>query len=182
LQGVIQKYLAKDRNLRYQSAAEIRSGLEKVKRRREHPLLSRWGLLATVAVVVVALIVGGLFWRSRRVAPLGEKDTIVLSDFSNTTGDSVFDDTLKQGLSVQLEQSPFLDLISERKVSDTLKLMGSPAGAHLTPETAREVCLRTASTAMVTGSIARLGSQYVIGLKGVNCNTGEVLPKRNMQS
>ena len=113
---------------------------------------------------------------------LTEKDTIVLADFDNKTGDAVFDDTLKQGLSVQLEQSPFLDLISDRKVNETLKLMGRPAGDRLTPEVTREVCQRTGSKAMLTGSIAGLGSQYVIGLKAVNCNTGDVLAEAQEQA
>ena len=113
---------------------------------------------------------------------LTDKDTIVLADFDNKTGDSVFDDTLKQGLSVQLEQSPFLDLVSERKVNETLKLMGRPAGDRLTPEVTREVCQRTGSKAMLTGSIAGLGSQYVIGLKAVNCNTGDVLAEAQEQA
>ena len=110
------------------------------------------------------------------------KDTIVLSDFDNKTGDPLFDDTLKQGLSVQLEQSPFLDLVSERKVNQTLKLMGRPAGARLTPEVTHEVCQRTGSKAMLTGSITGLGRQYVIGLKAVNCNTGDVLAEAQEQA
>ena len=113
---------------------------------------------------------------------LTDKDTIVLSDFNNTTGDSVFDDTLKQGLAVQLEQSPFLNLVSDRKVNETLKLMGRPAGDRLTPEVTREVCQRTGSKAMLTGSIAGLGSQYVIGLKAVNCDTGDVLAEAQEQA
>ncbi len=174
LQDVIQKCLEKDRNLRYQSAAEVRAGLEKVQRRLGRPLLSRWKLLATAAVVIV-LLAGGLYWRSHRAIRLTDKDTIVLADFDNKTGEAVFDDTLKQGLAVQLEQSPFLDLVSERKVNATLKLMGRPAGDRVTPDVSREVCQRTGSKAMVIGSIAGLGSQYVIGLKAVNCGTGDVL-------
>jgi hypothetical protein len=115
-------------------------------------------------------------------ATLTEKDTIVLADFDNKTGDALFDDTLKQGLSVQLEQSPFLELVSGNKVNQTLKLMGRPAEDRLTPEVAREVCQRTASKAMVTGSIAGLGSQYVIGLKTVNCGTGDVLAEAQEQA
>ena len=113
---------------------------------------------------------------------LTDKDTIVLADFTNTTGDSVFDDTLKQVLSVQLEQSPFLNLVSERKVNETLKLMRRPAGDRLTPEVTREVCQRTSSKAMLVGSIAGLGSQYVSGLKAVNCNTGDVLAEAQEQA
>ena len=127
-----------------------------------------------VAAIVVALAAGG-WWYLRRPQKLTDKDVIVLSDFKNTTGDAVFDDTLRQGLSVQLEQSPFLDLLSEQKVNETLKRMGRPAGDRLTPEVTREVCQRSGSKAMLTGTIAGLGSQYVIGLKAVNCSNGDVL-------
>jgi eukaryotic-like serine/threonine-protein kinase len=127
-------------------------------------------------VLLVAAAGGGLYWRYTHKAPvLTEKDTIVLADFDNKTGDPVFDDTLKQGLAIQLEQSPFLELVSQGKVSQTLKLMDRPADAALTPEIAREVCQRTGSRAMLTGAIAALGSQYVIGLRAVDCNTGDVL-------
>ena len=133
----------------------------------------------TLLLVATALIVGAIslfwFWLRHQTKPLTDKDTIVLSDFDNKTGDAVFDNTLKQGLSVQLEQSPFLALISESRVNETLKLMGRPAGEWLTPDVTREICERTGSKAMLIGSIAELGSQYVIGLKAVNCNTGEVL-------
>ena len=176
LQEVVQRCTEKDRNLRYQNAAAVRSALEKVKRRGKPLVVRHWRLLAAAVVVVVALIAGGLYWRSRQAAVvLTEKDTIVLGDFVNTTGDAVFDDTLKQGLSVQLEQSPFLAQIPEKKVNDTLKLMGHVPGDRLTPEVTREVCQRTGSKAMLLGSIAGLGSQYVIGLKAVNCNTGDIL-------
>ncbi len=143
-----------------------------------------WKLLVPAAVILVAAAIWGtLYFRSRQaMTHLTEKDTIVLSDFVNKTGDALFDDTLKQGLSVQLEQSPFLDLVSDRKVNVTLKLMGRPAGDRLTPEVSREVCQRTGSTTMVTGSIAGLGSQYVIGLKAVNCNTGDVLAEAQEQA
>ena len=142
-----------------------------------------WKIVApSVVLLLVVLIAVGFFYRWRQTRVLTNKDTIVLSDFDNKTGDSVFDDTLKQGLSVQLEQSPFLDLVSERKVNETLKLMGRPAGDRLTPEVTREVCQRTGSKAMLTGSIAGLGSQYVIGLKAVNCNTGDVLAEAQEQA
>jgi tetratricopeptide (TPR) repeat protein len=113
---------------------------------------------------------------------LTDKDTLVLTDFTNTTGDALFDDTLKQGLSVQLRQSPFLELISDRRVNDTLKLMGRAAGDRLTPELAREVCVRTGSKAILAGSISGLGNQYVIGLKAVNCDTGDVLAEAQEQA
>jgi eukaryotic-like serine/threonine-protein kinase len=145
----------------------------------------RWKVIVPAAATVLAFLVAGYFYLHR--APHGtpiltDKDTIVLADFTNTTGDVVFDDTLKQGLSVQLEQSPFLDLVSERKVNETLKLMGHPASDRLTPEVTREVCQRTASKAVLTGSIARLGSQYVIGLKAVACNTGDMLAEAQEQA
>jgi tetratricopeptide (TPR) repeat protein len=129
----------------------------------------------------LVLVSGGFFY-FHRPPKLTDKDIIVLSDFDNKTGESVFDDTLKQGLSVQLEQSPFLDLLSENRVSQTLKLMGRPSGDRLTPEVIREVCLRTGSKAMLTGSIAGLGSQYVIGLRAVNCNTGDMLAEAQEQA
>jgi DNA-binding winged helix-turn-helix (wHTH) protein/tetratricopeptide (TPR) repeat protein len=144
----------------------------------------QWKVLVPAAMMLVAAAIGGTLWfRSRQAtARLTDKDTIVLSDFDNKTGDGVFDDTLKQGLSVQLEQSPFLALLSESKVNEALRLMGRPAGDRLTPEVTRDVCLRTGSKAMLTGSITGLGSQYVIGLKAVNCNTGDVLAEAQEQA
>jgi DNA-binding winged helix-turn-helix (wHTH) protein/tetratricopeptide (TPR) repeat protein len=151
---------------------------------RDHRYSRRWKILVPAALVLIAAAIGGtLYFHSRQsMARLTNKDTIVLSDFDNKTGDSVFDDTLKQGLSVQLEQSPFLALVSDRKVNETLKLMGRPAGDRLTPQVTREVCERTGSTTMLTGSIAGLGSQYVIGLKAVNCHTGDVLAEAQEQA
>ncbi len=150
---------------------------------RERRQSGNWKVLLSAAVIVAVVIGGTFYLNSRRVTiRLTDKDTIVLSDFNNKTGDSVFDDTLKQGLSVQLEQSPFLALVSEQKVNATLKLMGRAASDRLTPEVTREVCQRTGSTTMVTGSIAALGSQYVIGLKAVNCNTGDELAESQEQA
>jgi eukaryotic-like serine/threonine-protein kinase len=125
-------------------------------------------------MTIVALGAATYFYL-KRPPKLTEKDAIVLADFTNRTGDPVFDDTLKQGLSIQLEQSPFLDIISDRKVNETLKLMGRSAGDRVTAEVTREVCQRTGSKAMLSGSIAGLGKQYVIGLKAVNCDTEDVL-------
>ena len=139
-----------------------------------------WGI---AAVALIAVFAAGSYYRSHRSNRLTDKDSIVLADFDNKTGDNVFDDTLKQGLSVQLEQSPFFDLVSENKVNETLKLMGRPTGERLTPtEVTREVCQRTGSKAMLSGSIAGLGSQYVIGLKAVNCSTGDVLAEVQEQA
>ncbi|MEO7142844.1 MAG: hypothetical protein ABI165_05005, partial [Bryobacteraceae bacterium] len=113
---------------------------------------------------------------------LTDKDTIVLADFTNTTGDSVFDGTLRQGLAVQLGQSPFLSLVSDQRVQRTLRLMGQPADARLTPELAKEICERTGSAAVLEGSVASLGSQYVLGLRARNCRTGDVLDEEQMQA
>ena len=127
---------------------------------REPHLRKGWKVLVPAALILVAVAIGGtLYFRMRQpTTRLTDKDTIVLSDFDNKTGDAVFDDTLRQGLSVQLEQSPFLSLLSQDKVNATLKLMGRPADDRLTPEVTREVCQRTGSTTMLTGSIAGLGS------------------------
>ena len=144
--------------------------------------LTKLWKIAIPVLLAAVLVAGGLYYRSHQANPLTDKDSIVLADFTNTTGDSVFDDTLKQGLSVQLEQSPFLNLVSDSTVNETLKLMGRPAGDRLTPEITREVCQRTNSKAMLTGSIAPLGSQYVIGLKAVNCETGEALADAQEQA
>ena len=184
--------------MRYQSASDVHTDLKRLKRDTDSgrppaasgaaqvPLAGRkpWKVLVPAALMLVAAAIGGtLYFRSRQaMVRLTDKDTIVLSDFDNKTGDSVFDDTLKQGLSVQFEQSPFLALVSDRKVNETLKLMGRPAGDRLTPEVAHEVCLRTDSKAMLAGSIAGLGSQYVIGLKAVNCDTGDVLAEAQEQA
>jgi eukaryotic-like serine/threonine-protein kinase len=132
-----------------------------------------------VAATLIVVVLGGAiwWWRSSRKAPpmLTDKDTVVLADFDNTTGDQVFEGTLRQGLAVQLEQSPFLSLISDETVKQTLQLMSQPPDARLTPDIARQLCLRTGSAAMLEGSIANLGNQYVLGLKAVNCRTGDSL-------
>ncbi len=128
-----------------------------------------------VAVPVLALIGILLYWHSQKAGALMEKDTVVLGDFVNSSGDPVFDDTLKQGLRIQLEQSPFLNLVSDQKVNVTLSLMGRSAGDRLTPEVTRDICQRVGGKAMLIGSIAQLGSQYVVGVKAVNCNSGDVL-------
>jgi tetratricopeptide (TPR) repeat protein/class 3 adenylate cyclase len=132
-------------------------------------------LLPVASTVVIAGALAAWFVFGTKAHALGEADTIVLADFDNKTGDEVFDDTLRQGLSVQLGQSPFLSMISDNKISQTLRLMSRPAGDRLTPDVTKEVCQRTGSRAMLTGSIANLGSQYVIGLKATNCQTGDIL-------
>jgi tetratricopeptide (TPR) repeat protein len=135
-------------------------------------------------VILIAAAIGGAFYlRSRSTKPataLTEKDTIVLADFANSTGDAVFDDTLKTALSVALNQSPFLNVLPENKVAATLKLMSRPASTRLTPEVSRELCQRAGSKAYIAGSIASLGSQYVLGLKAVNCQSGDPLAEKQV--
>lgn len=139
-----------------------------------------WIWIVAVLVILLAAAALRLWWRSPPV--LSETDTLVLADFANSTGDPVFDETLRQGLAVQLEQSPFLSLISDDRIQQTLRLMGRPADARLTPEIAREVCERTGSAAVLQGSIASLGKQYILGLRATNCRTGEVLDDEQVQT
>jgi serine/threonine protein kinase/Flp pilus assembly protein TadD len=188
LEEVINKALEKDRKLRYQSAVDVRIDLQRLKRDTESAKVPagtsavsvggeqrgiRWEVIVPAVAVVVALAAGGYFFFQR--TPLTDKDTIVLADFMNSTGDTVFDGTLRQGLSSQLEQSPFLSLISDQRTRQTLQLMGKSADTKLTPEIARELCERTASNAYMSGTISSLGSQYVIGVNVINCQTGDTL-------
>jgi eukaryotic-like serine/threonine-protein kinase len=201
LERIVNRALEKDRNLRYQHASDMRAELERLKRDTETgrvlaassgPLptvlesgtqarkKNLWNPVAPSVAVVIALIAGGLFYHSHQAKPLTDKDTIVLADFANSTGDAVFDDTLKTALSVSLNQSPFLNVLSENKVAATLKLMSRPAYTKLTPEVARELCQRADSKAYLAGSIASLGSQYVLGLKAVNCQSGDPLAEQQV--
>ena len=232
MEEIINKALEKDRELRYQVAAEMRADLKRLKRETESsrtgipaavdassqqsgtPAASsgawtgkqrtsgssqqalaigqskspRWKILVPAAVTVVALIAGGLYWRSRsagpaaNATPLSEKDTVVLTDFSNSTGDPVFDGTLKQALAVDLEQSPFLNILSDRRVGETLKLMGRTSNEHVSADVARELCIRTGSKAILAGSVSSLGSQYVVGLEAVACSTGDTLAKEQAEA
>lgn len=189
LERIIGKSLEKDRNLRYQSASELRTDLRRLRRDSESGRAAAAGAaeekptrrsirpmrVACTAILVLILTVGGWLFFSRKASALTDKDTIVLADFVNATGDSVFDGTLRQGLSSQLEQSPFLNLLSDTRIAQTLALMSQPKDARVEPQLAREVCQRTASTATIEGSISSLGSQYVVGLRAVNCGNGDVL-------
>ena len=240
LEDIINRALEKDREMRYQSAAEMRSELMRLKRDTSTgrapaassaatpvvrdsgpqstpaaapvsgsspaaaPAASSGSVPAAVpavatgsklwkiipaAVVVLALVVGGVYWRSRSTASapaaaaaLNAKDTVVLADFDNKTGDAVFDDALKQALAVQLGQSPFMNILSDRRVNETLGLMGKQAGTRISAEIARELCTRTGSKAIVLGSISNLGGQYVVGLDAVGCSSGDLLAKEQEQA
>jgi tetratricopeptide (TPR) repeat protein len=229
MEDIIGRALEKDRELRYQSARDMRAELQRLKRDTdsgrvglaslgtvgvaqevassavaaptaasasgpavaaystpsarkvaEVPVVGRKFrkiLVPAVAMLLAALIVGALYLRSHRVKPLTDKDTIVLADFVNTTGDAVFDESLKRALSVSLEQSPFLSLVSDQQVQQILRLMGKPSNAALSQDVAREVCQRNQSKAMLTGAISAVGSQYEVTLEAVNCVNGDALAR-----
>jgi tetratricopeptide (TPR) repeat protein len=198
LEEIINKALEKDRKLRYQRGAEIRTDLQRLKRDSESSraiasaaqvdskpakFTRLWlGVVSGATIVLIGLAVGSWLFYSRKANALTDKDTIVLADFTNTTGDPVFDGTLRQGMAVQLEQSPFLRLVSEERIQQTLRLMGQPTDVRLTPEVAREICERTGSAAVLDGMIASLGSQYVLGLRATNCHTGSILAEEQVQA
>jgi tetratricopeptide (TPR) repeat protein/predicted Ser/Thr protein kinase len=199
LEQIISKALEKNRKLRYQNAADLRADLQRLKRDSDSGHSAdvtigasvkaatkstgiRRAMMSFVAILIVILAVGGWLFFSRKAPALTDKDAIVLADFTNSTGDPVFDGTLRRGLAVQLEQSPFLSLVPEDRVQQALRMMSQPPDAHLTSQLAREVCQRTAGAAVLEGSIAALGNQYVLGLRAENCRTGKVLDDELVQA
>jgi eukaryotic-like serine/threonine-protein kinase len=194
LEEIITKCLEKDRTQRYSSAAAVRSDLQQLKREVEsgnitrsdfvpqpRPSRSRWKELAAgSALLVVLLILIAWYYAARPAHALNRMDTIVLADFNNKTGDPIFDDTLRQGLAAQLQQSPFLSLVSDQRIQQTLRLMGKPPDAKLSPAIIGDLCQRAGSKAYLSGSISNLGNQFVIGVNAVNCQTGDYLAQEQV--
>src|SRR5450432_2085490 len=204
LEEIINKCLEKDRNNRYPAAAAVRSELQQLKRETESGQITqnsfpaiaavpafapalrsshRFGwkkIAAASALLVVLLAVAGFFYNTRHARALGQADTLILADFTNKTGDAIFDDTLRQGLAAQLQQSPFLSLVSEQRIQQTLRLTGRPPESKLTPAIVGDICQRVGSKVYVSGSISNMGSQYVIGVNAVNCQTGDYLAREQV--
>ena len=196
VEAIISRALEKNPEQRYQSASELRGDLQRLKRKMDSEravaadgggvelgstgqpsaaIPTRAWRYIVAALLCAILLASGVYHRWRRGQPLTEKDTIVLADFANSTSDPIFDDTLKTALTVSLRQSPFLNVLSDSQVAKTLKLMTLPASSKLTPEVARNLCLRAQSKAYIGGAIGSLGSAYVLALKAVNCQSGDTL-------
>jgi tetratricopeptide (TPR) repeat protein len=175
LERIVSRCLEEDPEHRWQSAAELERELGKVT-----ATSSPWKIVSAAAVILA--IFAAAYVYLHRPPKLTAKDTVVLADFENKTGDPVFDQTLRQGLAVQLEQSPFLRLVSDQQIQQGLRFMNRPPETGLTPEVSREICERTGGSAVLEGSIAGLGSQYVLWLRARNCRTGEVLAEEQAQT
>ena len=176
LEKIASRCLEEDPGRRWQSVAELQRELAGITATRTH------GIRVFVAAAAMLALFAAAYVYFQSTPRLTDKDMIVLADFTNRTGDPVFDETLRQGLAVQLEQSPFLSLVSDQRIRRTLPLMNVQPDARLTPEIAQEACVRTASAAVLEGSIAKLGSQYVLGLRAKNCVTGDILADEQAQA
>jgi len=176
LEQIVSRCLEEDPGRRWRSAAELQQELRSITPAK------RGTRVAIAAAAILALSAVAAYFVLHRAPKLTDRDTIVLADFTNMTGDLVFDETLRQGLAIQLQQSPFLSLISEERIRKELTLMRQPPDARLTSKLAQDVCIRTASAAVLDGSIATLGNQYVIGLRARNCSTGDILADEQAQA
>jgi serine/threonine protein kinase/tetratricopeptide (TPR) repeat protein len=183
LAPIVSRCLQNDPALRYQHVADIRADLLRLQRGGKGRMSRRAKWSAAAALLLASFVSGYPYLHHRLARQIGltDRDTVVLADFTNQTGDPVFDGTLRQGLAVQLEQSPFLSLISDQRIHTTLAMMGQP-GATLTPDVAKEVCERTSSAAVLDGSIAKLGNHYVLGLRARVCGAGNVLDEEQVQA
>jgi Flp pilus assembly protein TadD len=194
---VVAKALEKDREVRYQTAADLRSDLRRLQRSAESVSVAavaaqpapartwrdRRGLVAAAAAVLLAAVAGAFIVSNvNHTRAFSERDSVVLADFTNSTGDVVFDDTLKEALEVQLRQSPFLSLLPEQRVQGTLRSMGRRSDERITPAIARDMCERTGSKAVVSGAVSQLGQSYVISIDATNCRTGDTIDKRQVQA
>lgn len=198
LEEFVNKALEKDRKLRYQSALDIRADLQRMKRDTDSGRAAiatpeaeqkpaqkspwvRWALVAGFSVLVIGLAAGGRLYFSRKAHALTDKDTIVLADFENQTGDAVFDGTLRQGLAIQLEQSPFLKIMDDEQMQRDLRLMSVAPGERVTNRIAHDICVRDGAAATIDGSITSLGKSYVITLQAITCQTGATLAREQVQ-
>ena len=195
LARAIERLLEKDRSLRYQSAADLRADLKRVERdsssqRSVAPATSppthrgtrRMAAIAMAAVVLIALVAGVFVWRRQSPTRLSERDVLVLADVTNTTGEPVFDSTLRTALSIQLEQSPFLKIMGDDQMREGLRLMQRPPDERITVPVAREICQRLGEKATISGAIASLGGAYVLTLEAVNCQNGEAIAREQVQA
>jgi eukaryotic-like serine/threonine-protein kinase len=190
LQRVVHRCLEKNPEQRFQSASDLAFGLDALSDSSASSSANatnvatgagqRWKIIVPAIVAVLALSIGGYFVFFNHKARLTDKDTIVLADFANSTGDAIFDDTLKTALTVSLQQSPFLSVLPDSTVTKTLELMTRPANTKLTPDVSRELCQRAGSKAYIAGSIGSLGSEYVLGLKVINCQNGDTLAQEQV--
>jgi eukaryotic-like serine/threonine-protein kinase len=195
---IVAKALEKDRDIRYQTASDLRSDLMRLKRTSGSVAIAAastteqaraastrrfdWRMMALAGAALAAIVAIAVYATSNRTRAFSERDSVVLADFANSTGEPVFDEALKEALEVQLRQSPFMSVLPEQRLQGVLRLMGRRADEKITPAIAREVCERTASKAMIAGAISQLGQSYIISLDASNCRTGDTIEKQQVQA